>query len=191
MSKKVYLLVLAFIVLCLLIMLYKGFFEGFSRLSSTEDVQKSLEKKEASKEKLKDTPDWYMTYYMPSCFEPVEGDSSTMGAVRIHWEKLYPDEHVVGTLFEGSTDTVVMGTFNGSHLALTDYYFFKGQQLLHPLTISADFSDDFTNFKGTYNAQLLFDFKKQVPYKGCPESGEISGTVSAEPCKNLEGTVCP
>lgn len=121
-------------------------------------------------------PDWYITYGMPTCRIPQEGESTTLGGTRIHWLKVEEGE-VEATQMADDTKIIFTGTINGNHLIMTDNEF-GNPSMIKPFKITAEFDGTLTEFNGTYTAQYKI---VGVPYLGCPADGTVTGPVSAKP----------
>ncbi|EKD43347.1 MAG: hypothetical protein ACD_72C00328G0003 [uncultured bacterium] len=188
MKKRLGVLILIFIIICLLIILYKGFEEGLFKLTKLSDAEQKandLVTQEQNASPVKNTPDWWITYEMPSCYKPTVTEPITaLGSVRIHWQQLIADQPVQGTLLADDADVIYSGTFSGQHINLTDQAFYK-TILNKPLFFSADFSKDFTSLTGTYT------INGQINTEGCPDGTDVTGKVTGVPCQNLDGYGCP
>ncbi len=192
MNKKIYFILILFIVFCLSFITFRDFREGILILLHLTDIEEKAETmtKEEISLKLEETtaPDWWITYWMPSCYIPLsDEDIETIGSIRIHWGELIPGDPIEASQMAGY-EIIFTGTFDGQHLEMTDSEFAK-KSMAEPFKISADFSNDFETFAGTYTAK--FNYQGGAPYNGCPADGSISGEVTAKPCKNIDGAGCP
>lgn len=150
---------------------------GIIQLVQEKKAEEEKAKTKIQQAELEKGTDWFITYAMPSCYKPLNDESSTeMGKIRIHWMRVTP-EQVLGTQLASDTDIIFTGTMDGRHLELTDKGFYKGDTV-EPFQIYGDFSEFMSSFQGIYMAKIKY---KDQPIPGCPADGNISGGVSANP----------
>lgn len=181
-------MLLIFVFIAFLLMIYFSFEEGLLKLLKFSDAEKNANEsvtKEQNESPVKDTPDWWVTYEMPTCYKPtVTVPLTALGSVRIHWQELNADQPVLGSFLEDDEEMIYTGDFVGQHLNLIDRNFYQSV-LNKPLSFSADFSKDFTSLTGTYT------INGRINTEGCPDGVDVTGKVTGKPCQNLDGQGCP